>query len=165
MNITIHYGHIDHRHGYDHHAATSHEDLIKWAAEYCRESWSEQFNEDDPDDAIPETDDQIVEKYFERAGDAGMGDGEYFHHDMTQIEIPDPIPAPIPRFPIGTQYLSRGKNRQDICTVTDFHITRNLAGEIVKTCYVSTHPFMGQTITDYDVPASTIARNIIEKPA
>jgi hypothetical protein len=91
MNITIYHGHIDHRHGYNHHAATSHEELIKWAADYCRESWSEQFDEEDPDHAMPETDEAIVNKYFERAGDApGMGDGEYFHHDVTDIEIPTP---------------------------------------------------------------------------
>jgi hypothetical protein len=94
MNITIYHGHIDHRHGYNHHAATSHEQFFKWAADYCRKSWPEQFDKDDPDHAIPDTDEEIVSMFFERAGDAGMGEGEYFHHDITQIEIPDPAPSP-----------------------------------------------------------------------
>lgn len=61
------------------------------------------------------------------------------------------------KYPVGTQFKSPGKHPR-ICTVTDFHVTRNLAGEIVRSCYVATHEFMGQTITDHQVPSATIAR-------
>jgi len=64
------------------------------------------------------------------------------------------------KYPIGTKFKSPGKHPK-ICTVTDFHVTRNLAGELVRSCYVATHEFMGQTITDYQVPSATIARNLI----
>lgn len=62
------------------------------------------------------------------------------------------------RFEIGTKYMGRGKR---ICTVVDVYRTYNSAGELVKLRYVSTHEFMGQVITDYDVVDTTIARNII----
>ena len=68
------------------------------------------------------------------------------------------------RFQVGTQYMTRGKNPL-ICTVVDFLVTKNLAGEIVKTCYVSTHLFCGQVVTDFDVCETTIARNLIEQLA
>lgn len=68
-----------------------------------------------------------------------------------------------PRFPIGTKFKSPGKHPR-ICTVTDFHVTRNLAGEVVRSCYVATHEFCGQTVTDRQVPSATIARNIITEP-
>ena len=63
-------------------------------------------------------------------------------------------------YKIGTQYKTRDK-RKDLCTVTDIHRTFNHNGDLVKTSYVSTHEFMGQTITCYDVPATAIARGLI----
>lgn len=62
-------------------------------------------------------------------------------------------------YPIGTQYRTRGK-RKDLCTVIDILKTYNSKGELVKTRYVSTHDFMGQTVTSYDVVATTIAMGI-----
>lgn len=64
-------------------------------------------------------------------------------------------------YPVGTQFVPNGNKRKDICTVTDFLVTRNLAGEIVRERYVATHIFMGQTVTDHDVVATTIARGLI----
>jgi len=64
------------------------------------------------------------------------------------------------RFPVGTSYtprVSKGKTSQT-CTVVDFHTTRNIAGEIVKCSYVSTHIFCGQIVTEIDVLETTIAR-------
>lgn len=60
------------------------------------------------------------------------------------------------RFNIGTQYLSRGKYPK-LCTVVDIHKTYNNAGELVKTRYVATYEFLGQTIKDSDVVDATIA--------
>ena len=48
----------------------------------------------------------------------------------------------------------------NLCTITDVHTTRNLTGEVVKTRYVATHQFLGQTVTDTDIVAVTVARGI-----
>ena len=64
------------------------------------------------------------------------------------------------KYPIGTQYRTRGKAPR-LCTVVDYHTTTNLAGEIVRERYVSTHQFAGQTVTNSDVVAVTIARGLI----
>jgi hypothetical protein len=63
-------------------------------------------------------------------------------------------------YPIGTQYKTMGK-RADICTITDILKTYNSKGELVKTYYVSTHDFCGQAVTNYEVPAVSIARGLI----
>lgn len=47
-----------------------------------------------------------------------------------------------------------------LCTVVDIYKTYNGANELVKIRYVATHEFMGQTITDYDVIETTIARGL-----
>jgi len=63
-------------------------------------------------------------------------------------------------YPIGTQYKTRDK-RANLCTVTDILKTYNFKGDLVKTCYVSTHEFCGQIVTNYEVPAVSIARGLI----
>lgn len=68
------------------------------------------------------------------------------------------------KYPVGTTFLPRGKGRHT-CTVTDFHTTRNLAGEIVRERYVATHQFLGQTITETDIAEATIARGCPQLPA
>ena len=68
-----------------------------------------------------------------------------------------------PRFPVGTRYTPIGKNAVE-CTVTDYHVTRNLAGEIVRFGYVAAHLFCGQTVRQFDIPESTIARGNPIKP-
>jgi hypothetical protein len=62
---------------------------------------------------------------------------------------------------IGTKYKTRGKAPR-LCEVVDILKTYNLAGELVKTRYVSTHDFMGQKVTDYDVVKTTISIGLCE---
>ncbi len=62
-------------------------------------------------------------------------------------------------YPPGTRFMPVGK-RGDICTVTDMLTTTNLRGETVGVRYVATHLFCGQTVTNSDVAAATIARGI-----
>lgn len=66
-----------------------------------------------------------------------------------------------PRFAVGTTFRSHGKHPRE-CTVVDVWRTYNSMGELVKLRYVATHQFMGQTLTDYDVCDTTIARNLIK---
>jgi hypothetical protein len=68
------------------------------------------------------------------------------------------------KFPIGTKFTMRGKAPR-IHTVIDFLTTRNLAGEIVATRYVTTHEFMGQVLTNIDVCETTIARGNPQLPS
>lgn len=64
-------------------------------------------------------------------------------------------------FAIGTKFKAGGKVKR-LCTVVDIHRTYNSKNELVKVRYVATHDFMGQTITDRDVVATTIKRGLIE---
>ena len=63
------------------------------------------------------------------------------------------------KHPLGTQYLSHGKNPV-LCTVTDYHVTKNIEGAIVRERYVASHDFLDQTVTEIDIPEITIARGI-----
>ena len=65
-----------------------------------------------------------------------------------------------PRFAMGTKFKPIGKDY--VCTVTDFLITFNTAGVIVKRAYCASHLFCGQTVTNTDVPEATIARGLIQ---
>lgn len=65
-------------------------------------------------------------------------------------------------YPLGTTFKTRGKAPK-LCTVVDVLKTYNLAGDLVKVRYVATHEFMGQTVTDSDVPATTIAMGLVER--
>lgn len=65
----------------------------------------------------------------------------------------------IQRFAVGTAFRPAGKDY--VCTVTDYLVTRNLAGEIVKVRYVATHELCGQAVTDSDVVETTIARGLL----
>ena len=58
---------------------------------------------------------------------------------------------------IGTKFKNGGKHPND-CLVIDIHKTYNSKDELIKTSFVATHRFMGQTITNRDVPAVTIQR-------
>lgn len=60
------------------------------------------------------------------------------------------------KFAIGQKFTTRGKAPR-LCTVVDILTTFNSAGTLVKTRYVATHEFMGQTITDHDVCETSIA--------
>jgi hypothetical protein len=63
-------------------------------------------------------------------------------------------------YAIGTKFTTGGKHPKE-CVITDIHTTTNLAAEVVKVRYVATHQFCGQTVTDADVCAVTIARGLI----
>ena len=63
------------------------------------------------------------------------------------------------QYAIGTQYLPMAKHPR-LSTVTDFLTVTNSAGEVVKTYYESTNECMGQTVTNHEVCAATIARGI-----
>lgn len=66
-----------------------------------------------------------------------------------------------PRFQVGTHFVNQKKR---LCVVTDIWITTNLAGEVVKVRYVATHQFMGQTVADFDVLETTIAKGVVTEP-
>lgn len=63
------------------------------------------------------------------------------------------------RYKIGQTFKTRHKNPK-FCTVRDIHFTIDSAGNLVKTRYVTTHSLMGQIVTDYDVPESTITMGL-----
>ena len=65
------------------------------------------------------------------------------------------------RFPIGTQYQRTYGKRKDLCTVEDIYYTYNLADDLVKIEYVTSHLFCGQIVMEYGVCDATIARNLI----
>lgn len=67
-----------------------------------------------------------------------------------------------PQFTIGTKFKTRGRYPQ-LCTVADVLRTYNDADEWVKTRYMATHEFMGQTVFDVDVSETTIAMGEIKK--
>lgn len=64
-----------------------------------------------------------------------------------------------PKFGIGQQYWTRDKYPR-LCTVVDILKTYNSQRGLVKIRYVATHKFVGQTVTDYDVVETSIARGI-----
>ena len=66
-------------------------------------------------------------------------------------------------FPIGTTFKSYGKHPLE-CTITDIWKTYNAAGELVRLRYVATHRYLGQTVTNYDVCHTTVARQLIKLP-
>ena len=63
------------------------------------------------------------------------------------------------RFPIGTQYLTRGKHPR-LCTVVDHLTTTNAAGAVVARRYVTAHEFCGQQVLNHDVVDPTIAMGL-----
>lgn len=64
-----------------------------------------------------------------------------------------------PKYLIGQKFSTRGKHPK-LCVVVDILRTYNSAGELVKLSYVTKHSFMGQIITDHDVPETTIAMGL-----
>lgn len=66
----------------------------------------------------------------------------------------------VAKFPIGTRFHARGKNKR-INTIVDIYKTYNSKNELVMIRYVSTHDFMGQIVTDYDVIETTVAMGLI----
>jgi hypothetical protein len=71
-------------------------------------------------------------------------------------------PEQLPRFAPGTQYRPTGRKYAELCTVTDVYTTRNLAGELISIRYVSEHVFYNQTMKNYDIADTTIARGLVK---
>lgn len=64
------------------------------------------------------------------------------------------------RFPVGTLYKSSGKYPR-VCKVVDYHITKNMKGEIVRERYVTEHEFLGKSIKEFDITETEIARGVV----
>jgi len=70
--------------------------------------------------------------------------------------------SPTPRFPIGTQFISRSNMKiKRVETVSGYidEIDRE-SGEFLKRRYVATHEFMGQAMKNTDLCETTVARGI-----
>ena len=68
------------------------------------------------------------------------------------------------KYDIGTQFTrTTGRKNKHLETIIDVYRTYNNDSELVKIRYVASHEFTGQTITDYDVLETAIARSTIEK--
>jgi hypothetical protein len=67
----------------------------------------------------------------------------------------------LPENLIGVQYMTRGKSPR-LCTVVDEHTTYASNGSIYKVRWVSTHEFMGQLMTNYDVVRTSIVMNLVK---
>jgi hypothetical protein len=61
----------------------------------------------------------------------------------------------------GTKFIRRGDKQRRICTVIDYHTTRNLSGDIVKQRYVAGYEILGNIYTDSDITETTISRGEI----
>jgi hypothetical protein len=59
------------------------------------------------------------------------------------------------KFKVGDKFVTRGKVKK-LCTITDILKTYNSKNELVEIRYVAVHYFMGQAITDCNVPEITI---------
>lgn len=68
------------------------------------------------------------------------------------------------RWPLGTVFTPAGRKHPRPCTVIDYLVTRNLAGEVVATRYVARHTFCGQEVINSDVLDVTIARGNPQLP-
>lgn len=68
-----------------------------------------------------------------------------------------------PRFKIGTKFVRSTGQRKDVETVDDIYTTTNSKGQVVNIVYITSHEFMGQRVTDPEVPEATIARARIVK--
>ena len=66
------------------------------------------------------------------------------------------------RFAVGTKYIHYADKHNRVRTVVDYHVTTNLAGDVVKRVYVVTYEYFGQTLKVFE-PESTVARSKIVK--
>lgn len=66
------------------------------------------------------------------------------------------------RYPIGTQFIKVGRKHKGTWTVTNYHVTTDLQGNIVKARYVAECSFLGQALIDSDVCEATIARGLLK---
>ena len=63
------------------------------------------------------------------------------------------------KYPIGTKFIRRSNRKHKLVeTVTDYLETRSVVtGDLISSRYVATHEFCGQTVSDRDIPATSIA--------
>lgn len=87
MKLSVHTATIETRHGTNHYAATTREELYSDLATYCRENWEEEMG-DDPGDP-PEADEEIVDAYF----DASDFHNEYLETNEHFLTLPGVLPA------------------------------------------------------------------------
>ncbi len=66
----------------------------------------------------------------------------------------------ITKYPIGTQYLPKGRKNAKVCTITECFKTFDSKGNLVRVFYQSKHDFLGQAVINNDVCETTIARGI-----
>ncbi|WP_395350072.1 hypothetical protein [Variovorax sp. UC122_21] len=64
------------------------------------------------------------------------------------------------RFPIGTQYWTRGKHSR-LCTVVAQLTTKDEHGCVVWIRYTTQHEFLGQKVDNHDVVDPTIAMGLL----
>jgi len=84
------------------------------------------------------------------------------HNQPPELIFTRSIDFAAPKYPVGFKFTPVGRKHSKEITVVDYLVTRNLAGEIVKTRYVTQHEFMGQMIFDTDVVQTTIDRAVIK---
>jgi hypothetical protein len=60
-NLTIHIAVIEHRHGFNHYAGGTEQELDEKLAAFCREWWTETDRDGEP----PEDDSECIAAYFE----------------------------------------------------------------------------------------------------
>lgn len=66
-------------------------------------------------------------------------------------------------YQIGFSFiLKRGRKDAKEHTIIDHHITRNAGGEVVKSRYVTSYEFLGQSMTDSDMIEVTIRKDVWE---
>lgn len=78
--------------------------------------------------------------------------------EIQEARTVDRVPV---RFRVGQRFVTRHKNPRT-CTITDILRTYNSKGDLVKVRYVAEHVGPnGQTVTDHDVPDTTVAMGLI----
>jgi hypothetical protein len=64
-----------------------------------------------------------------------------------------------PKFAIGFKFKHYARKHNNELTIIDIYKTYNSAGDLVKFTYVCSHEFLGQSVIDYDINETTIARS------
>ena len=65
-----------------------------------------------------------------------------------------------PKFEIGLTFKHHARKHNNELTIIDIYKTYNSSGELVKFTYVCSHNFLGQSVIDYDINETTIARSL-----
>lgn len=76
--MKVHFAVIEHRHGNNYYAAFTKDALDSQVAEYCREWWER----DGPEEDIPESDRDVIDRYFDWRSELGSESLE-----TTELEV------------------------------------------------------------------------------